>query len=84
MLNNSSADKQITSKRNVSLKKTRFYTNIVTSHCAVNLVRYWDINIKYFLSSKVIRRFNILNKNRLKNIFYLVLNDDLVWLGVVV
>lgn len=56
----------------------------ITSHFAVSFVRSWDSNIKYFVSSQLLRKFESINKNRLKNIFYFVLGNDLVWLLVIV
>lgn len=54
---------------------------IFSVHNVINSIRTWDINIKLFVSFNLFRRFDLINKNRLRNIFYFVLGDDLIWLG---
>lgn len=53
-------------------------------HSKVNIIRSWDCNIKFFITSKFIRQFDKINKSRLKNIFYLIINDVSVWSGFVI
>lgn len=51
-------------------------------HFVLNSVRAWDVNLKFFLSSRIIRFFDFNNRNRLKNIVKKIVNDDFLWVGV--
>lgn len=49
-------------------------------HYSINSIRSWDVNTKYFIAFDIFRKFDLVNKNRLKNIFHFILGDDLIWL----
>jgi hypothetical protein len=51
-------------------------------HFFINKIRFWDVSTKFFLSSKIIKHLDVNIRNRLKNIFLQVVNDNSVWLGV--
>lgn len=56
----------------------------ITVHAVLNLVRNWNCKTKFFISSSIVRQFDDINKNRLKNIFSIVLKENSIWLGALV
>lgn len=48
-------------------------------HPVINSVKGWDTNITYFLKLNILRSFNIVNINRLKNIFCKQVKDFKFW-----
>jgi len=53
----------------------------LTLHSVLDVIRAWDTNIKFFVSSRFLRLFEFPNKNRLKNIIKRHLNESSVWVG---
>lgn len=47
-----------------------------------SVVKSWDNDIDFFLELKILRSFNLINKNRLKNIFKRYVNDDSFWIEI--
>lgn len=59
-----------------------FNTRSFSVHYLINKVRFWNSNTKFFVTSKIVRHYDIDIRNRLKNIFLQVINDNSIWLGV--
>ena len=48
-------------------------------HFHLNFIRSWDKNIKFFLTARFLKSFDLINKNKLKNIFKKALIDNTFW-----
>lgn len=55
------------------------YSDINYIHSLLERIKLWDTNISHFVKFNISIPFNSLNKNRLKNIFFKVINDSLIW-----
>jgi hypothetical protein len=51
-------------------------------HSLINSVKGWNTNITYFLKLNILRSFNIININRLKNIFCKQVKDFKFWIEI--
>lgn len=52
-----------------------------TVHFFINKVRFWDVNIRFFLTAQIFRDFSKISKKRLKNIIIDLTHDTSLWLG---
>lgn len=50
-----------------------------SAHSALHLIKNWPININWFLKFDIIKAFDIVHKNRLKNIFLKYCPDYCIW-----
>lgn len=68
---------------NSSLLKNGYYQiKELSVHFLINKIRFWDINTKFFITTKIFKYLNVNIRNRLKNIFIQVVNDNSIWLGL--
>lgn len=63
-------------------KHSNFLLKDFSVHFIVNKIRFWDVNTKFFVTSKIFRHLDVNIRNRLKNIFMQVVNDNSIWLVV--
>ncbi len=64
------------------IKHSNFLVKDLSVHFIVNKIRFWDVNTKFFVTSKIFRHLDVNIRNRLKNIFMQVVNDNSIWLVV--
>lgn len=64
------------------IKFSNFLIKDFSVHFIVNKIRFWDVNTKFFVVSKIFRHLDVNIQNRLKNIFMQVVNDNSIWLVV--
>jgi retron-type reverse transcriptase len=48
-------------------------------HGALNLIKNWPINLSWFIKFDVVKAFDIVNRNRLKNIFLKYCPEHRIW-----
>lgn len=53
-----------------------------SAHCTVSMVKSWSTSIRFFLELKILRSFNLVNKNRLRNIFKKYVKNEYLWLEI--
>lgn len=54
-------------------------SNISLAYSKALIIKSWDSNVDFFLGLKILRSFNLINRNRLENIFKRYLKDEFVW-----
>lgn len=68
--------------RNLFLFPKKCFTSSYSVHYVINSIKSWDTNISYFLNLNILRSFDIVNHNRLKNIFCKRVKDTKFWLEI--
>lgn len=67
-------------KSKFSLKNNDInFNRRVTFSSVLSNIKTWDSNLKFFLTGKIILSFNLMNRNRLKNIFLKTIGDIAFW-----
>jgi hypothetical protein len=67
---------------NSLLNNTYSQAKELSVHFLMNKIRFWDVSTKFFITTKIFRYLDVNIRNRLKNIFAQVVNDNFVWLVV--
>jgi len=68
-----------------NFKDIKFSNSVIKDfsvHFIINKVRFWDVTTNFFVTSKIFRHLDGNIRNRLKNIFLQVVNDNSIWLVV--
>lgn len=68
--------------RNLFPFPKKCFTSSYSVHYVINSIKSWDTNISYFLNLNILRSFDIVNHNRLKNIFCKRVKDTKFWLEI--
>ena len=50
-----------------------------SAHGALNLIKEWPTNLNWFIKFDTVKKFDIVNQNRLKNIFFKYCFDRRIW-----
>lgn len=50
-----------------------------SAYSSASIIRSWSNDIDFFLSLRILRSFNLINKNRLKNIFKRYVKNGFLW-----
>nr|YP_009137058.1 maturase [Euglena viridis]AJF21611.1 maturase [Euglena viridis] len=67
----------------VDINNKSCFTQVGLSiHFSVSVIRSWNPNLNFILSSQIIKSFDLINKNRLKNIILKTFKDNILWVEI--